>query len=125
MAMGRQGLGGRPREGIIPNPKLKFPDQCREVMRFKQFSRRTEETCLQWIRRFILYWRRAEVGGGVRRWVWRHPKDMGAAEVRAFLTCLAAQRRVSAATRNQALNTLVFMYREVVSGELGWIGDRI
>jgi integrase len=137
MAMGRQGLGGRPREGFIPNPKLKFLDQCREVMRFKQFSRRTEETYLQWIRRFILFHRRESLtqptddgksgAHGVTRptagWIWRHPKDMGEPEVRAFLTDLAVKRRVVAATQNQALNALVFMYREVVGGELGWIGE--
>jgi integron integrase len=120
MAMGSQGKGTRPREGFIPNPKLKFFDQCREVMRFKQLSRRTEETYLQWIRRFILFHRRS---AGVGKWIWRHPRDMGAAEVRAFLTHLAAHRRVSAATQNQALNALVFMYREVIGGELGWIGE--
>ena len=58
--MGRQDVGGRPREGLIPNPKLKFLDQCHEVRRFKQFSRRTEETYVQWIRRFILFWRRKD-----------------------------------------------------------------
>ncbi len=116
-----------PKEGFIPNPKLKFLDQCREVMRFKQFSRRTEETYLQWIRRFILFHRSAKAGGahGVTRpateWVWRHPKDMGEVEVRAFLTDLAVQRGVVAATQNQALNALLFLYREVLGGEMAWV----
>jgi integron integrase len=123
MNMGKQGSDGRPRERFIPNPKLKFFEQCHEVMRFRQLARRTEETYLHWIRRFILFWRRAEGPAGQRRWVWRHPKDMGAAEVREFLTHLAARRGVSAATQNQALNALVFVYREVVGGELGWIGE--
>jgi hypothetical protein len=98
-----------PKEGFLPNPKLKFLDQCREVMRFKQLSRRTEETYLQWIRRFILFHRRAAPSSthGVTRpvtgWIWRHPKDMGEPEVRAFLTDLAVKRGVVAATQNQAL----------------------
>ncbi|MGA2282034.1 MAG: integron integrase [Verrucomicrobiota bacterium] len=108
----------RPLGRLVPNPKLKFLDQCREVMRFKQLSRRTEETYLQWIRRFILFHRRA---GGAGRWIWRHPKEMGEVEVRAFLTDLAAKRLVSAATQNQALNALLFLYREVVGVEMKWV----
>jgi integron integrase len=132
----------RPKEGFLPNPKLKFLDQCREVMRFKQFSRRTEETYIQWIRRFILFHRRSvlpmenvenptsaipsgTVGAhGVARptgWVWRHPKEMGEPEVRAFLTDLAVRRGVVAATQNQALNALLFVYREVLGGEMAWV----
>ena len=48
----------RPKGRLLPNPKLKFLEQCREAMRFKQFSRRTEETYLQWIRRYILFHRK-------------------------------------------------------------------
>jgi integron integrase len=108
----------RPKEGFLPNPKLKFLDQCREVMRFKQLSRRTEETYLQWIRRFILFHRRAAGSSG---WIWRHPKDMGEPEVRVFLTDLAVKRGVVAATQNQALNALLFLYREVLGGEMAWV----
>ncbi len=140
---------GRP-ERFLPNPKLKFLDQCREVMRFKQLSHRTEETYGQWIRRFILFHRRPaavsqrpspsphpgplpSLGGsgegdgahGVTRpttgWIWRHPRDMGEAEVRSFLTDLAVARQVGAATQNQALNALLFLYREVVGGEMAWV----
>ena len=117
----------KPLGRLVPNPKLKFLDQCREVMRFKQLSHRTEETYLQWIRRFILFHRRTAPGGahGVTRptagWIWRHPKDMGEVEVRAFLTDLAARLRVSAATQNQALNALLFLYREVVGVEMDWV----
>ena len=126
----------RPLEGLIPNPKLKLLDQVREVMRFKQFSRRTEETYLQWIRRFILFHRKkaparlagdgksgatAEVTRPTTGWIWRHPKDMGEVEVRAFLTDLAVKRGVVAATQNQALNALLFLYREVLGGEMAWV----
>lgn len=96
---------------FLPNPKLRFLDQCREVMRFKQFALRTEQAYIDWIRRFILWSGK------------RHPKAMGTAEVRGFLTHLAAERNVAASTQNQALNALVFLYREVVGGELGWIGE--
>jgi len=47
----------RPQGRILANPKLKFMDQCREVMRFKQLARRSEETYIQWIRRYILFHR--------------------------------------------------------------------
>ena len=101
---------GKPVAKLIPNPKLRFLDQCREVLRFKQMSPRTEKAYVDWIRRFIVWSGK------------RHPKEMGAAEVRGFLTYLAAERNVAAATQNQALNALVFLYREVVGGELDWIG---
>lgn len=72
-------------------------------------ARRTEEAYVDWIRRFIVWSGK------------RHPRDMGTAEVRGFLTYLAAERNVAAATQNQALNALVFLYREVIGGELGWL----
>lgn len=138
------GHHSRPVESkFIPNPKLKFMEQCREVMRFKQLARRTEETYLQWIKRFILFHRRKatphqkhlirpaatfspsdaekENQRGEGEWIWRHPQDMGAVEVRAFLTDLAVKRQVSAATQNQALNALLFLYREVIGGEMKWV----
>src|ERR1051326_1742889 len=92
-------------ERLIPNPKLRFLDQCREGMRFKHFSHRTEEAYVHWSRRFILFHGK------------RHPKEMGAAEIKSFLTYLAAREQVAASTQNQALNALVFMYREVVGRE--------
>ena len=108
---------------LVPNPKLKFLDQCREVMRFKQLSHRTEETYLQWIRRYILFHRKpaAVTDGPLPKWIWRHPKDMGEVEVRAFLTDLAARLQVGAATQNQALNALLFLYREVLGVEMDWV----
>ena len=54
-------------------------------------------------------------------WVWRHPKDMGEPEVRAFLTDLAVKRGVVAATQNQALNALLFLYREVLGTGMEWV----
>lgn len=95
---------------FLPNPKLRFLDQCREVMRFKRFSLRTVEAYVHWIRRFIVWSGK------------RHPKEMGAAEVNRFLGHLALEEGVAASTQNQALNALVFLYREVVGNELGEIG---
>ena len=120
----------KPLGRFIPNPKLRFLDQCREVLRYKQMSGRTEESYVDWIRRFIV-WAKDNVStphpnplpgrGGEGGKNWRHPKDMGTDEVRGFLTHLAAERNVAAATQNQALNALVFLYREVIGGELGWL----
>ena len=67
----------RPREGFIPNPKLKLLDQVSEVMRFKHYSLRTETTYRGWIRRFILFHGK------------RHPREMGPPEVERFLSDLA------------------------------------
>jgi len=77
-----------------------------EVMRLRHYSRRTEESYVGWYKRFVL-WHKERAGRAI------HPKDMGAAEVQAFLTHLAVNRDVASATQNQALNALIFLYREV------------
>jgi len=89
--------------------KKKLLDQVRGVIRLKHYSIRTEETYVQWIRRFILFHHK------------RHPKDMGEEEIGAFLTHLAVNERVAAATQNQALNAIVFLYREILKRDLGEI----
>src|SRR6266567_6761570 len=90
-----------------PNPKL--IDQVRNVMRFKHYSLRTERTYWDWIERFIRF-------HGMR-----HPREMGEAEVGAFLTHLARDGRVAASTQNQALSALLFLYKEVLKQEIGWL----
>ena len=120
---------GPPAARLLPNPKLKLLDQCREVCRFKQLSPRTEKAYVDWVRRFVVWARVADGGsglgsgepGGTPGARWRHPRELGTAEVRGFLTYLAVERNVAAATQNQALNALVFLYREVIGGELGWL----
>ena len=82
-------------------------DQVKQVMRVKHYALRTEQCYTQWIRRFILFHGR------------RHPRDMGAAELELFLTDLAVRGRVSVSTQNQALNAIVFLYRDVLDLELG------
>jgi len=82
-------------ERLIANPKARLRDQFREVCRFKHLSQRTEEAYWGWTRQYLLFHK--------REGQWRHPREMGAAEVQAFLTHLAAQRGVAASTQNQAL----------------------
>jgi len=89
-----------------PKPK-KLLDQVREALRVKHYAYRTEESYVQWIRRYILFHDK------------RHPKDMGATEVEAFLTHLALQGNVAASTQNQALSALLFLYRYVLKQPLG------
>lgn len=80
----------------------KLMDQVHEVLRYHHYGKRTEEAYSRWIRWFIKF-------NGTR-----HPKEMGKAEVEAFLTHLAVERNVSVSTQNQALNGIVFLYREVL-----------
>ncbi|MBM3321294.1 MAG: integron integrase [Candidatus Eisenbacteria bacterium] len=84
-------------------------DQVREAIRARHYSRRTEKAYAGWIVRFIRF-------HGMR-----HPKEMGATEVAAFLSDLAARKKVSASTQNQALGALLFLYRHVLGIELEWI----
>jgi integron integrase len=84
-----------------PRPK-KLLDQVRDAIRVKHYSYRTEQTYVQWIRRYILFHNK------------QHPKDMGVPEIEAFLTHLAVQGNVASATQNQALSALLFLYNEVL-----------
>ena len=115
----------RPREGLTPNPKLKLFDQCREVMRFQHLSYRTEQTYLEWIKRYVVYCRGGEPGARQEPCPtgWRHPRTCGAAELRGFLTELAVARGVAAATQRQALNAVIYLYREVLGMDLGELGE--
>ena len=81
---------------VLANPKTKLLDQVREVLRVKQCSLRTEETYVDWIRRFLKF-HRDQAGK------WRHPRDLGTSDVVAFLSHLATVEHVAAATQNQAL----------------------
>jgi integron integrase len=106
---------------LLPNPKARLFDQVREVMRFHHYSLRTERTYLQWMRRFLVFHRLPERAGPQEGW--RHPSELGAAEVAAFLSHLAATRDVAASTQNQALNALVFLYQQVLQRPLGDLGE--
>jgi site-specific recombinase XerD len=92
----------------VPQPP-RLLDQVREAIRRRHYSHRTEETYVHWIRRFIFFSGR------------RHAKDLGATEVTAFLNHLALERDVAAATQNQALSALLFLYKEVLAMPLPWL----
>jgi integron integrase len=96
----------KPRNAAGP-PRLL--DRVRSEIRRRHFSRSTERSYLGWIRRFILF-------NGKR-----HPSTMGAGEITAFLSWLAVERNVSASTQNQALAAILFLYREVLGAEVGWL----
>lgn len=99
------------RDKLIPNPKLRLREQVHEVMRFHHYSFRTEETYWQWIRRFIFFHGK------------RHPREMGGVEVGVFLSHLAAKENVAKATQQQALNAIVFLYRDVLLRPLGQLPE--
>ena len=110
----------RPKGSLQPNPKLPLRQQLHEVMRFFHYSQRTETTYWQWIVRFLRFHKRPAVAGAG---AWRHPRDLGAAEVSAYLAHLATAQKVSATTQNQALNAVVFLYSEVLHQPLGELGE--
>ncbi|MBP5987938.1 MAG: integron integrase [Azonexus sp.] len=89
----------------------KLLDRVRERIRFKHYSIRTEDSYVQWIRRFILFHGK------------RHPSEMGAVEVEAFLTHLAVEGNVAASTQNQARSALLFLYKDVLGSELPWLNN--
>ena len=80
-------------------------------LRTRHYSIRTEEAYIDWVRRFILFHGK------------RHPGDMGAAEVEAFLSHLAVERHVSASTQNQAKAALLYLYKQVLEIDLPWLNE--
>ena len=98
------------REAGPPAPQQpRLLDRVRAALRARHYSRRTEKAYVHWIKRYIFFHGK------------RHPAEMGAAEVTAFLTALAVRDRVAASTQNQALNALLFLYREILGVELPWL----
>jgi integron integrase len=83
----------------------------RDAIRRRHYSLRTEDTYVHWIKRFIYFSGK------------RHPAELGAAEVTAFLNYLARDRDVAASTQNQALSALIFLYREVLATPLPWLDE--
>src|SRR5260221_7747829 len=101
--------GSEARKGRTP----RLLEQVHDAVRRLHYSRRTEEAYVHWIKRFI-YWSGR-----------RHPATLGEAEVTAFLSHLAAERNVAAATQNQALAALLFLYKQVLDRDLGWFDDLV
>ena len=92
-----------------PADPPKLLDRVRDRIRRKGYSLRTEKSYSHWIKRFIVFH---------GKW---HPKELGAPEVEAFLTGLAVDRDVAAATQNLALSAILFLYREVLETPLPWL----
>ena len=94
-------------QGGAPKPKLL--DQVRQAIRARHYSKRTEKSYVDWIKRFIFFHGK------------RHPLEMGESEINQFLTDLAVNKKVSASTQNQALSAILFLYQHVLKKELQWI----
>jgi integron integrase len=97
-----------PDKNTMQNPP-KLIDQVRDRLRVKHYSIRTEQVYVDWIKRYIFFHDK------------RHPKELGAEELEAFLTHLAVAGKVSASTQNQAKSALLFLYREVLGMQLPWL----
>jgi len=102
-------MGYRPEDDAVTRPP-RLLEQVRIRCRTRHYSIRTERAYVGWARRFILANGR------------RHPRELGLAEVEAFLSSLAVRDGVAASTQNQALSALLFLYREVLGIELPWVG---
>jgi site-specific recombinase XerD len=81
-------------------------DVVRDTLRLKHYSYRTEVSYINWIKRYLMFHDR------------QHPRELGNAEIEAFLTYLAVEQRVAASTQNQALSALLFLYWDVLQLEL-------
>jgi integron integrase len=90
----------------MQNQPRKLMELVSDAIRTKHYSLRTEQTYKDWIKRYILFHGK------------RHPKDMGAPEVQAFITHLAVEKNVAASTQNQALSAILFLYRHVLQTEI-------
>lgn len=135
--MGDIHSGGKPLGKFLPNPKLRLREQLAEVCRYRHMSHRTEKAYWSWIQDFLRFWRGRDRTDGPEAGApgeaeqqlrptkdgWRHPRELGAAEVREYLSHLAVERKVAAATQRQALNGIVFLYQEVLGVEVGEIGQ--
>ncbi len=99
---------GPPPVGVRPPGLIQ---RYREELQARHYARRTVKTYEQWLRRFLRFHQL------------RHPREMGSAEVNAFLTHLAVEGQVSASTQNQALSALLFLYRVLLERDLDLDGD--
>ena len=95
---------------VVPRPP-KLLERMRIHLRTRHYSIRTEEAYIDWARRFIVFHGK------------RHPQEMGAAEVEAFLSHLAVDRQVSASTQNQAKAALLYLYKQVLETDLPWLNE--
>lgn len=97
----------------VPPRGPRLLQQLRQALRVHHYSRRTEEAYVGWVRRYVRF-------HGLR-----HPAELGGDEIRRFLTALADRAQLSASSQTQALSALVFLYREVLRGEPGGLGELV
>ena len=90
-------------------PKPKLLDEIRNVIRLRHYSPRTEESYINWIRRYVLFHNK------------KHPRDLNEKDIREFLNHLSLKQNVSYSTQNQALNAIIFMYKNVIKKDIGSI----
>ena len=95
-----------------PKPK-KLLDQVREALRTKHYSYRTEQTYVDWIKRYIIFHKK------------QHPKDLGVEAIREFIAHLATERKVATSTQNQALSAILFLYRTVLQKEINLLPELV
>ena len=91
---------------VSPPQKKKLLDQLRDQIRLKQYSPRTEKTYIHWVREYILFHNK------------RHPREMSVTEINQFITHLVVERKASASTQNQAISSILFLYRNLLNIEL-------
>jgi integron integrase len=105
------GYPARDRRAPVAARPPKLLDRVRDAIRTRHYSYRTEEAYVGWVKRFILFHHK------------RHPAEMGKAEIEQFLTALAVKRHLAASTQNQALAALLFLYKDVLECDPGWLND--
>ena len=104
------GLNVKARVHPLPSTgKPKLLEQVRQTIRKRHYSDRTEKAYVHWIKRFIFFHNK------------RHPLEMAEAEIGRFLSAFATDSKVSASTQNQALNALLFLYKEVLDKQIGFV----
>jgi len=91
--------------------EVKLLDKVKTEIRTRHYSRRTEQAYAGWIRKFILFHNK------------KHPSEMGANEIRAYINNLANNHHVSSSTQNQALQGILFLYKNILKKDIGWIKE--
>jgi integron integrase len=99
-----------PIDVIQPSPP-RLLDRMRDALRVRHYSLRTEQSYLNWCKRYMFFHGK------------RHPQEMGAVEVEAFLTWLAVEGQMAASTQGQALAALLFLYKQVLAIDLPWLDE--
>jgi integrase len=100
-----------PADSRAAGKRPRLLDELRRQVRLRHYSYRTEQAYVGWVRRYILFHRK------------RHPAQLGAAEVEAFLSHLASVRNVAAATQGQAMSAVLFLYKAVLKVDLPWLDN--